>query len=148
MKITPFSLRPAQYGRFFRLAVILMAFTACQTVPLKEEIPADLTAEELSLMGQNALDRNNYAAAEIYYDTVLERYAGDIRAVTAAEYEIAHIRVKQEHWADAKPLLEKIIARYETTGGAGLPPEYLVLARNDLARVLLAETPEAAGTEE
>ncbi len=99
-------------------------------------------------MGQNALDRNNYAAAEIYYDTVLERYAGDIRVVTAAEYEIAHIRVKQEHWADAKPLLEKIIARYETTGGAGLPPEYLVLARNDLARVLLAETPEAAGTEE
>ena len=141
MKITPFSLRPAQYGRFFRLAVILLAFTACQTVPLKEEIPADLTAEELSLMGQNALDRNNYAAAEIYYDTVLERYAGDIRAVTAAEYEIAHIRVKQEHWAD-------VIARYETTGGAGLPPEYLVLARNDLARVLLAETPEAAGTEE
>ena len=31
--------------------------------------------------------------------------------------------------------LNTIIARYETSGGAGLPPEYLVLARNDLARI-------------
>ncbi len=124
------------------LTFLLVLFTAvsCKTVPLKEEIPEGLTTAELSLMGQKALDKNNYKAAEIYYQTIIDRYSNDMGAVTAAEYEIAHIRVKQKHWSSARPLLEQIIARYEMAGGAGLPPEYLVLARNDLEKVSEGES--------
>ena len=43
--------------------------------------------------------------------------------------------MKQKEWTDAQTRLEKIIASYETTGGTDLPPEYLVLAKNDLARI-------------
>ena len=120
-------------------AVALLVFS-CKSVPLKEEIPEGLSVQELSLMGQNELDRNNYAAAEVYYETIIDRFGNDPRAVTAAEYEIAHIRVKQKHWKEARPLLERIVARYEGSGGAGLPPEYLVLARNDLRRAIESET--------
>ncbi len=118
---------------------LALSIISCKTVPLKEEIPQDLTTAELSLMGQKALDNNNYKAAEVYYQTIIERYSNDMSAVTAAEYEIAHIRVKQRHWSSARPLLEQVIARYETAGGAGLPPEYLVLARNDLEKVTEGE---------
>ncbi len=137
------------YGFFKGLALpaaaaAMLLATSCQTVPLKEEIPEGLSIQELSLMGQNELDRNNYAAAEVYYEAIIDRYGNDPRAVTAAEYEIAHIRVKQKHWSEAKPLLERIIARYEAAGGAGLPPEYLVLARNDLQRALDGESADAS----
>lgn len=128
---------------FAALALTLMTLSSvvsCKSVPAKEEIPEDLTVAELSLMGQQALDKNNYKAAEVYYQVISERYANDMRAVTAAEYEIAHIQVKQKKWSDARPMLEQIIARYETTGGAGLPPEYLVLARNDLEKVIAGES--------
>ena len=120
------------------LAAIAAALllSSCKSVPAKEEIPEELSMQELSLQGQNEIDRNNYRAAVVYYEVIIERFGADPRALTAAEYEIAHIRVKQKHWDEAKPLLEKIVARYEAAGGAGLPPEYLVLARNDLKRVL------------
>ena len=59
----------------------------------------------------------------------------DLGARTAAEFEIAHLRLKAKKWADATARLDAIIARYETTGGAGIPPEYLVLAKNDRARI-------------
>lgn len=117
------------------LCAALSLFGAgCMSVPDPASIPADSSVAELSQLGQSALDANNYKAAEVYYQTIIDRYGTDMGAVTAAEFEIAHLRVKKNDWADAKPRLEAIIARYETTGGADLPPEYLVLARNDLAR--------------
>ena len=127
-------------GKMLAMAALAAALlsASCKSVPAKEEIPEGLSIQELSLQGQNALDRNNYNAAVVYYEVILERFGNNPRVVTAAEYEIAHIRVKQKHWNEAKPLLEGILARYEAAGGAGLPPEYLVLARNDLKRVLEA----------
>lgn len=120
-------------------AVILFAASGCMTVPDPSSIPEGTSVAELSQLGQSALDDNNYKAAEVYYQTVIDRYGTDMRAVTAAEFEIAHLRVKQGKWEDAKVRLDALIARYETTGGADLPPEYLVLAKNDRDRI-----PEAA----
>ena len=45
------------------------------------------------------------------------------------------MRLKKKAWADAATRLDAIIERYDSTGGAGLPPEYLVLAKNDRARI-------------
>ena len=127
--------------RMLALAVLAAALllASCKSVPAKEEIPEGLSIQELSLKGQSELDRNNHEAAVVYYEVIIERFGSEPRTVTAAEYEIAHIRVKQKHWSEARLLLEKIIARYDAAGGAGLPPEYLVLARNDLQRVIEGE---------
>ena len=121
----------------FIIAVTVALFSAlsCSTVPDPETVPQDLTVPELNRMAQEAIDNNNDKAAEVYYTLIIERFGSDPSTLTAAEFEIAHIRVKNEKYADAAQRLQIIISRYEATGGAGLPPEYLVLARNDLAKV-------------
>lgn len=115
--------------------MIALAFAGCASIPDPATIPQDTTVLELSQLGQEAIDDSNYKAAEVYYQTIIDRYGTDPSALTAAEFEIAHIRMKKKEWVDAKARLETIIARYETAGGASLPPEYLVLAKNDLARI-------------
>ncbi len=123
-------------------AALLLAIAGCASVPDPSKIPMELTVAELSQRGQAQLDDYNYKAAEVYYETIIQRYGTDLGALTAAEFEIAHIRIKQKKWDEAKPMLETIIARYDETGGAGLPPEYLTLARNDLARIPEPKTAE------
>ncbi|HNY17361.1 MAG TPA: hypothetical protein PK542_10035 [Treponemataceae bacterium] len=116
-------------------AALALAVSGCQSVPDPASIPAEKTVAELSQDGQSALDDSNYRAAEVYYQLIIDRFGDDIGAKTAAEFEIAHMRLKKKAWADAATRLDAIIARYDSTGGAGLPPEYLVLAKNDRARI-------------
>jgi outer membrane protein assembly factor BamD (BamD/ComL family) len=116
-------------------AALALAVSGCQSVPDPASISTDKTVAELSQDGQSALDDNNYRAAEVYYQLIIDRYGDDIGAKTAAEFEIAHIRLKKKAWNDAAARLDAIIARYDAEGGAGLPPEYLVLAKNDRARI-------------
>lgn len=116
-------------------AACLFAAVSCATVPDPESVPQDLTVPELNRLAQDAIDDNNDKAAEVYYTLIIDRFGSDPAVLTAAEFEIAHIRVKNEKYSDAARRLQTIISRYEATGGAGLPPEYLVLARNDLAKV-------------
>ncbi len=124
-------------------AVLLLALQGCMSVPDPASVPADLSIAELNQQGQKAFDASNYKAAEVYYQLIIDRYGTDLSALTGAEFEIAHLRVKQKSWEDAKTRLEAIIARYGESGGASLPPEYLVLARNDLARIPVAATENA-----
>jgi len=116
-------------------AAALIAVSGCASVPNPASIPKELTIAELSQKGQTAIDDNNEKAAEVYYRLIIERFGTDAGALTGAEFEIAHIRIKQKKWADAKTMLEAIVSRYESSGGAGLPPEYLILAKNDLSKV-------------
>jgi hypothetical protein len=122
-------------------AVLLLAVSGCASVPDSASIPPEITIVELSQKGQTALDENNYKAAEVYYRTIINRFGADSGALTSAEFEIAHIRMKQKQYAEAKEMLDVIVARYATTGGAGLPPEYLILAKNDLARIPASAAP-------
>lgn len=117
------------------LTVVALAFNSCKTVPNVEDIPLDATPIELAQKGQSALDANNYKAAEVYYQTLIDRYQGDPATTIAAEFEIAHLRMKKKQWHDAQERLEAIINAYNTTGGTNLPPEFLILAQNDLARI-------------
>lgn len=128
----------------------LFAAVSCATVPDPESVPQDLTIPELNRLAQDAIDNNNEKAAEVYYTLIIERFGSDPAVLTAAEFEIAHIRIKEENYPDAAQRLQTIISRYEATGGAGLPPEYLVLARNDLAKVpprYLDQTEHSASAE-
>lgn len=123
-------------------AVLLLAVSGCMSVPDPASIPLELSVAELSQKGQTAFDKNNFKAAEVYYQIIIDRYGTDTASLTAAEFEIAHLRMKKKDWVDAKMRLEAVIARYEVAGGTGLPPDYLVLAKNDLARIPTEKTPE------
>lgn len=115
--------------------ITLISFASCKTVPKPEDLPPDMTIIELSQKGQESIDSNNYKAAKVYYQVIIDRYGTDTGALTAAEFEIAHILLKQKDWETSKAMLETIVSRFETTGGASLPPEYLILARNDLEKI-------------
>ncbi len=116
-------------------AVIVLAVSGCRTVPEPSSIPLETSVLDLSQKGQESIDVNNYKAAEVYYQLIIDRYGNDPAALTSAEFEIAHMRFKKKKYAEARPMYERIIARYAAEGGAQLPPKYLVLARNDLARI-------------
>ncbi len=121
-------------------AVLLFTLSGCRSVPNPADVPVELSIAELNQQGQKAFDASNYKAAEVYYQLIIDRYGTDLSALTGAEFEIAHLRVKQKSWEDAKTRLDTIITRYAVTGGATLPPEYLVLAKNDLARIPVSES--------
>ncbi len=115
--------------------VLVLTAAGCSSVPDPATIPLDMSAAELSQKGQNAFDQSNYKASEVYYQLIIDRFPDSPDLIVAAEFEIAHLRIRRKDWGDAKTRLDAIIARYETTGGAGLPPEYLVLAKNDLTKI-------------
>lgn len=122
-----------------KAVVLLCAFlcavmTACGTLPTNENIPPNLTPTELKQRAQEQFDKGNNRKALAYYEILLIRYGSDISVKTAAEFEIAHILIKQKKWAKADEMLEAIIARYESAGGAGITPKYYVLAKNDYAQ--------------
>jgi outer membrane protein assembly factor BamD (BamD/ComL family) len=122
---------------------LVLAGAGCASIPTAAQIPEGMSVIELSQKGQECIDDSNYKAAEVYYQVIIDRFGTDSASLTAAEFEIAHIRIKQKKWADATARLTDIITRYESAGGAGLPPEYLVLAKNDLARVQAATAVKA-----
>ena len=122
---------------FIFAAVILIAalsvLTACQTVPTS--VPEGISEAELLQSGQAALDNSNYKAAEFYYAKVIELYGQNISSVIAAEYELAHIKIKRKNFTQAKPALERILAYYDDPQKAvSLPPAYKKLILNDLAK--------------
>jgi len=55
--------------------------------------------------------------------------------LVAAEYEIAHIRIKQKKWVEAKEMLDRIVSYYDGTDLSVLPPHYKKLALIDLKKI-------------
>lgn len=113
--------------------IISLIFISCATAP--KTVPDDASVEELILFGQNNLDISNYKAAEFYYQTVLNRYGTDLSIAVGAEFEIAHIRIKQKKWADAKERLERILGYYDSEAAENLPSHYKVLAEIDYQKI-------------
>ena len=114
--------------------IMVFGLFACMTVPKESEIPEEATAADLTQKAQEAFDSGNYRAARVYYETILKRFADDDSACIAAQYEIAHLHIKQHQWKDAHAMLEKIIAQYEGPMAIHLPPDYYKLAKIDYAR--------------
>jgi len=123
----------APTAKLLLLGTVLLCLISCMTAP--KSVPEDATVEELTLLGQQSLDISNYKAAEVYYATIISRFGSDIRVLVAAEYEIAHIRVKQKKWDEANEMLERIVSYYDGTEPDLLPPHYKKLALIDLAKI-------------
>ena len=68
--------------------------------------------------------------ALVEMDLVLsERFGDDLGTRIAALFEIALMKIKDEKWDDARPILNEIIAYFDTPDSAlTLPQEYKKLA--------------------
>lgn len=119
---------------FVCLAATLSLLLSCATLPTDENISSNLTPIELNQKAQEEIDSGRLRHALEYYKIIIKRYGSDSSVKTAAEYEIAHVYIKQKKWIEADTMLKAIIDRYEMAGGAGLAPKYLVLAKKDYAK--------------
>ncbi len=115
---------------------ILVLFSACTSIP--KDIPLDITAKELNQKAQECTAVSNYAGAEVYYKTLIQRFGMDISVLIPAEFELAHVYIKQKKYDNAKPLLEKVLSYYEVDS-TNLPREYKKLAQIDLDKISESE---------
>jgi outer membrane protein assembly factor BamD (BamD/ComL family) len=122
------------------LALIFFV-TSCQSVP--KNIPQDLTADELVNFAQSSYDDGNVKAAQAYYEAIIIRYGDQMDKLVEAEYEIAHLKIKQKKWQQAIPDLQRILSYYEADATGILPPAFKKLAELDLAKVPEKELLEA-----
>lgn len=112
------------------LAVIFVA--SCASIP--KEIPLELSAKELNQKAQECTAAENYAGAEVYYKTLIQRFGMDTSVLIPAEFELAHVYIKQKKYDKAKPVLERVLSYYEVDTGS-LPREYKKLAQIDLDKI-------------
>jgi outer membrane protein assembly factor BamD (BamD/ComL family) len=120
---------------FFALAAVMVLVSACAGIPRAEDIPEDLSVAELIQEAQNCVDRGAVKAAQVYYGVILTRHADDPAAVIAAEYELAHLKVKQKKWEEALPMLATVIQEYDADVYYQLPRAYLKLALLDMQKI-------------
>lgn len=119
----------------FLLLFLTFALVSCANIPKAEEVPLDLSADEIIVLAQRETDKENYAGAMAYYEILATRFATDINTLNIAEFEMAHIYIKQKKYQKAHTLLNGILARFEGQGSALLKPEYKKLAEIDLKKI-------------
>ncbi|PIE98267.1 MAG: hypothetical protein CR988_04010 [Treponema sp.] len=119
----------------FLSAFLLFFLSACGSIPKSEKVPMDLTPVDLTILAQQESDKNNYRGAKAYYQIMIDRYTTDAAVVTAGEFEIAHILIKQSRYEKASIMLKRVLSRFEGASGTMLPQKYRKLAENDLKRI-------------
>jgi outer membrane protein assembly factor BamD (BamD/ComL family) len=93
-----------------------------------------LSAIELFQRGQESADKGNYTQGIAYYSLVEVNFPDDVAHVAWAQYEIAFLTHKMGRDAEALPLLDALLARYDKDG-AELPPAPKLLAQKLKARI-------------
>ena len=91
------------------IAVLVLLFAACETVPEQSDIPEDLTTQEYFQRAQEAVDQRYYETALVYYRTYLERNPDDVENRVAAQYEIAFLHYKMEDYDTAQRMFEELL---------------------------------------
>ncbi len=127
------------------LSAALLFLWSCSSVP--SEAPVEWSIDEINRQAQTYMDKGNYKAAEFMYQTLIQRYGTDMSVLASSEYELAHIKIKQKKWAEAKPMLEKVLSYYDSPDSSSLPPEFKKLAAIDLEKIperFKEQSPEAA----
>jgi outer membrane protein assembly factor BamD (BamD/ComL family) len=132
----PFSLLRCAAGLVLGAAFLV---SSCQSGP--QDISPDLSPAELIQRAQEASDKNRYAAALQYYQTILDRYTGNFDLICAAEYEIAFIHYKQKKYDLARTEFNDLLARYNTPDEELLPQQFKKLAHTVLERITEKEKP-------
>ena len=120
--------------------VMIMFFVlfifSCASMPKEENVPQEMEVIDLIQKAQEAFEINNYRGAKKWYEIVVKRFGDDLPTRIEAEYEIAHILVKQKKWKEAYKMLVSLISIYETKDGMKMPPEFYKLAKLDYEKVI------------
>ncbi len=121
------------------IALMLIFAVSCASTPT--EVPEDITAEQLIQLAQESYDDGNTDAAVFYYETMLIRFGtADYQIYITAQYEIAHLLVKQGKTAEAERRLHDLLLLYQDEEQARLlPADYRKLAENELNRINAAK---------
>ena len=127
-------------ARRIALAWATVFFIGCATVPT--DIPDDITAAELFQRAQEQVDQSNFRAADVYYQTALDRFGDDPEVATIAEYELGFLRYRQGELEEARPFFEAVLRRYEEPVGTQLPPWPPVLSQRFIDRIDAGEGPD------
>ena len=117
----------------FTMLLTLLLAASCASKPVV--IPEDATPMELIQRGQEASDRNKFATALEYYETLIYRFPHEIDFICAAEYEIAFIHYKQKKYDIAKIEFNNLLERYNTPDAELLPPQFKILSQIVLDRI-------------
>lgn len=113
-----------------------LLIVSCASVPKEENVPKEMEVIDLIQKAQEAFEINNYRAAKKWYEIVLHRFGDDGVVRVEAEYELAHILVKQKRWKEAYQHLKPLIELYESRDGMRLPQEFYKLAKMDYEKVV------------
>ncbi len=117
---------------FFLAALIAMILFSCNSVP--DEIPEDLDASQLIQLGQDNYDAGKYAASEMYFNAVLERYGTDVKRYVEAKYELGHLFIKTKKYQSAYNNFKEILEIYENVP-VGLSGSYKRLSQLELEKI-------------
>ena len=130
--------------KFLTIFAIFSSFcvllTSCYSLP--SEVPEELTPDQIINDAIAFSDDNNPAAAQLYYEALLDRYGTDNNYRVIGQYEIGHLLVKQGRYAEALPHLNDVILTFENDYYGSIPAKYLVLAQNDIERAKAKGTTE------
>jgi outer membrane protein assembly factor BamD (BamD/ComL family) len=119
----------------FALLLLCAGLVACRSAPSEADVALDKTVAELTQLAQTAFDDGHVAESEMYYRIIEKRFYDDLPSRLAAEFELAHIKVKQKKWREALPLLETVLSYYEGIQAYALPQSYFKLATADLEKI-------------
>jgi outer membrane protein assembly factor BamD (BamD/ComL family) len=126
-------------NRFKFLSALLITLILCiflfSCTGIPKELPEDITVAELTREAQNKQDKGQYKAAEYYYNAAIARSINNPLELLFAEYELAHMQVKQKRFEEAKPTLERLYSYYNASENLGYPPAYKKLIEMDLAKI-------------
>lgn len=105
------------------LITLLLLVMNCASGPVVVE--DGLTQEQIFQKAQEAKDNRDNPRALKYYETLIERYPGDIENQTVAEYEIAFIYWQTGEYEKATEFFNSILAKYEENPGLVAWPKIL-----------------------
>jgi outer membrane protein assembly factor BamD (BamD/ComL family) len=117
------------------VSIFILCLAACKSLPKEEDIPPDLSAAALTQLAQTSYDGGNIALSELYYRVLAQRFANELAIRLSAEYEIAHIKIKQKKWEDAAAMLATILDYYKKENAYTLPQAYYKLAVLDMKKI-------------
>ena len=118
---------------FLAIIILLVSLVACKTVPT--EVDPTVSEAELLQLAQTEIDNDNPEAARFYYEKMIVMFGTNYNSLVVAEYELAHLDVKEGKFNDAKLILERVISYYDDPEFAQmLNPSYKKLALIDLAK--------------
>jgi outer membrane protein assembly factor BamD (BamD/ComL family) len=120
---------------FLAVCAAVFIFFSCASVPEESDIPQDLSSAELAQQAQNNFDKGAVETAQVYYQAIIHRFADTPAAVASAEFELAHIKIRQKKWSEALVLLDSLIEKYNNDIFYQLPRSYLKLAELDREKI-------------